>query len=133
MSFLNSYFGITDLSKEQAVLCPFPHKTDSGETYLENRPSAHVNTIEKLFHCKACGKGLNEVQFIQELFGCDYLTARKVQTAFLTEETIEEWDASIKLSKETASRARSLGISDTVIENLKIRLQKYLDTGNTDT
>lgn len=121
MSFLNSYFGITDLSKEQAVLCPFPHKTDSGETYLENRPSAHVNTTEKLFHCKACGKGLNEVQFIQEIFGCDYLTARKVQTAFLTEETIEEWDASIKLSKETASRARSLGISDTVIDFLKIR------------
>ena len=84
MSFFNSFFGITDLSKEQAVLCPFPHKTDSGETYLENRPSAHVNTTEKLFHCKACGRGFNETQFIEEVFGCDYITAKKVQMAFMT-------------------------------------------------
>ena len=121
MSFLNAFFGITDLGKEQAVLCPFPHKTDSGDIYLENRPSAHVNTTDKLFHCKSCGRGLNEVQFIQEVFGCDYITARRLQVAFNTEETIEEWDTTVPLSKETALRAQSLGIADTVIELLKIR------------
>lgn len=130
MSFFNSFFGITDLSKEQAVLCPFPHKTDSGETYLENRPSAHVNTTEKLFHCKACGRGFNETQFIEEVFGCDYITAKKVQMAFMTEETIEDWDLTTEISKETASRARSLGISDTVIESLKIRTPNNMTERN---
>ena len=130
MSFFNSFFGIADLSKEQAVLCPFPHKTGSGETYLENRPSAHVNTTDKLFHCKACGKGFNETQFIQEIFGCDYITAKKVQLAFLTNETIEEWDFNEKLSEETASRARSLGISDTVIKNLKIKTSPFASERN---
>lgn len=121
MSFLNSYFGITDLTKEQAVLCPFPHHTASGETYLENNASAHVNTLQKLFHCKACGKGFSESQFIQEIFGCDYITARKLQVAFNQNKPIESFEALFPLSNETKTRAQSLGISDTVIQELKIR------------
>lgn len=130
MSFFNAFFGILDNQREQPVLCPFPHKTDSGEPYLENRPSAHINTLDKLFHCKACGRGFNESQFIQEIFGCDYITAKKLQLAFNTEETIEEWDSTVTLSKETASRARSLGISDTVIEALKIKTPNYASQQN---
>ena len=121
MSFLSSYFGIEDnLSHNQAVHCPFPHlNTASGETYLENRPSAHVDTTKKVFHCKACGKGLSENQFIQDIFGCDYIVARKLQVAFNKNTPIEGFEAMFPLTKETRARAQSLGISDTVIQELK--------------
>lgn len=121
MSFLNAYFGITDLTQEQAVLCPFPHHTESGETYLENRPSAHVNTMNRLFHCKACGRGFSENQLIQELFGCDYITARRLQVEFNRNPFSEGFTTHYPLSKETKARAQSLGISDTVIQELNIR------------
>ena len=120
MSFLAEYFGLLEGSKEQAVLCPFDHHTASGIPYQETRPSAHVNTIDKLFHCKACNTGLSELQFIQKLLGCDYAQARKLQQAFETEETLAEWEQ-VPLSQETKQRALMLGISEEVIEELKIR------------
>ena len=121
MSFLAEYFGIVEGNKEQAVLCPFDHRTPSGIPYQETRPSAHVNTIENLFHCKACNTGLSELQFIQEILGCDYTSARKLQQTFLTEETLADWDESVPLTKATKDRALALGISEEVINELKIR------------
>lgn len=126
MSFLSSYFGIADNSPHnQAVHCPFLHHMASGETYLENRPSAHVDTMKKVFHCKACGKGLSENQFIQDVFGCDYIAARKLQVAFSRNTPMEGFEAMFPLTKETRARAQSLGISDTVIQELKIRTTPY--------
>ena len=121
MSFLAEYFGIIEGAKEQAVLCPFDHHTASGIPYQESRPSAHVNTLEGLFHCKACNTGLSELQFIQKLLGCDYAQARKLQQAFSTNETIAEWDQSVSITKDTKQRALSLGISEEVLNELKIR------------
>ena len=121
MSFLAEYFGIIEGAKEQAVLCPFDHHTASGIPYQESRPSAHVNTLEGLFHCKACNTGLSELQFIQKLLGCDYAQARKLQQAFSTNETVAEWDQSVSLTKDTKQRALSLGISEEVLNELKIR------------
>lgn len=121
MSFLTEYFGILEGTKEQAVFCPFDHHTASGIPYKETRPSAHVNSIENLFHCKACNTGLSELQFIQKVLGCDYAQARKLQLAFTTEETLAEWDDSVALTKETKQRALALGISEEVLEELKIR------------
>ena len=120
MSFLAEYFDLLEGTKEQAVLCPFDHHTASGIPYQETRPSAHVNTIDKLFHCKSCNTGLSELQFIQKVLGCDYAQARKLQQAFETEETLAEWEQ-VPLSQETKQRALMLGISEEVIEELKIR------------
>lgn len=121
MSFLTEYFGILEGTKEQAVLCPFDHHTTSGIPYKETRPSAHVNTMEGLFHCKACNTGLSELQFIERICGCDYAQARKLQIAFSNDETLAEWEESVALSKETKQRALALGISEEVLEELKIR------------
>ena len=121
MGFLTEYFGILEGTKEQAVFCPFDHHTASGIPYKETRPSAHVNSMEKLFHCKACNTGLSEIQFIQKILGCDYPQARKLQLAFETDETLAEWEESVTLTEETKQRALALGISEEVLESLKIR------------
>ena len=121
MSFLTEYFGILEGTKEQAVHCPFDHHTASGIPYKETRPSAHVNTMEGLFHCKACNTGLSEIQFIEKILGCDYAQARKLQLAFSTDETLAEWEDSVALTQETKQRALALGISEEVLEELKIR------------
>lgn len=121
MSFLTEYFGILEGTKEQAVLCPFDHHTASGIPYKETRPSAHVNTLENLFHCKACNTGLSEIQFIEKVLGCDYAQARKLQLAFSTDETLAEWEESVALTDATKQRALALGISEEVLEELKIR------------
>lgn len=121
MSFLTEYFGVLEGTKEQAVLCPFDHHTASGIPYKETRPSAHVNTLENLFHCKACNTGLSEIQFIEKVLGCDYAQARKLQLAFSTDETLAEWEESVALTDATKQRALALGISEEVLEELKIR------------
>ncbi len=121
MSFLTEYFGILEGTKEQAVHCPFDHHTASGIPYKETRPSAHVNSLEGLFHCKACNTGLSEIQFIEKILGCGYAQARKLQLVFENNETLAEWENSVALTEETKQRALKLGISEEVLEELKIR------------
>lgn len=121
MSFLTEYFGIAGGVKEHPVTCPFDHHTASGIPYKETRPSAHVNVEEKLFHCKACNTGLSELQFIQQILGCDYAQARKLQAAFESDETLADWERSVPLTQQTKQRALALGISEKVLEELKIR------------
>lgn len=120
MGFLNAFFNVLDATRERAVLCPFDHYTANKMPYKETNPSAHVNTLEKLFHCKVCNKGYNELQFIQEVFGCEYAQARKLQVAFETDESTADWDQ-VTLSDATKQRALALGISEAVIEELKIK------------
>ena len=60
MSFLTEYFDITEGLKEVPVCCPFEHHTASGIPYKETNPSASVNTLENLFHCKVCNVGYSE-------------------------------------------------------------------------
>ena len=121
MSFLTEYFGICEGTGEQAVNCPFDHHTASGIPYKETRPSAHVNALEGLFHCKACNTGLSELQFIEKILGCEYAQARKIQLAFTSEETLAEWETCVSLTQATKERALGLGISEEVLEELKIR------------
>lgn len=130
MSFLNEYFEEWDDTKEKAVLCPFPHHTSSGIEYEESNPSAHINTLEKLFHCKACKRGFNELQFIQEVLQCDYAQARKLQIVFENEEDIDAWDTEGVLSEATKQRALALGISEQVIQELKIKTPPPPDKDN---
>ena len=53
--FFEDYFEINSSAVEVNVACPFTHHTINGIPYLEANPSAHINTQERVFHCKACG------------------------------------------------------------------------------
>ena len=120
MSYLTEFFGITESCGETAVCCPFPHKTSNGVEYLESRPSAHVNTDAKLFHCKACGQGFNEAQFIMKTLGCGYADMSKIKKCFDNDEDRAEWIESTRLTDASKSKALSLGISEKVIEELNL-------------
>lgn len=120
MSFLSEFFSITEGTKETAVCCPFDHITTTGVAYKETNPSAHVNTIEHLFHCKVCGVGYSEASFIQKMYGCSYIDAKRIQRIFETNENIFEWKTSTSLSEESEKLAISLGISKETLKELNV-------------
>ena len=126
MGFLEEYFDILDDKEEVAVCCPFPHYTGTGQQYFESHPSAHVNTVEHLFHCKVCGESGSEVSMIGKLLGCSGPIAHKIQKCFETDETIFEWRQE-KLSETAKKRAESLGISEDVIKELQIKSPEFQD------
>lgn len=121
MSFLTDYFDIVEGVKEIAVCCPFDHYTTSGIPYKESNPSAHVNTIEHLFHCKVCSIGYSEAQFIQQLFDCSYLDAKRIQRTFENAEDLALWESEVQLTEASKQRALNLGISQEVINELKLK------------
>jgi DNA primase len=121
MSFLEAYFGVTDNGREQQVLCPFPHHTQSGVPYEESNPSAHINIDKGLFHCKSCGTGLNETQFISRILGCSETRAAKLKTQFANPLSLYEWDERTKLNEGTLQLLKSYGITIETIEELKVR------------
>lgn len=126
MGFLTDYFDIIEDKTEVAVCCPFPHYTESGQEYMESHPSAHVNTEEHLFHCKVCGESGSELTMISKLLGCSSPVAHKLQRCFNSDETISEWEKET-LSEASKNRALSLGISEEVIEELKIKTPEYTE------
>lgn len=93
---------------------------------METHPSAHVNTIENLFHCKACGASGSELTMIQKLLGCNYASAKKIQRCFGTVETIDEWSKE-NLTEATKTRAMDLGISEQVIQELNIKTPEFTE------
>ena len=106
-----------------AVCCPFPHAIPgTTQTYLEQHPSAHVNLEDGLFHCKSCGRGMNEVQFITESLGCTYGNAIRISTLCKNNEDRYLWqhDADCILQDGERQLARQFGISDTVISELEL-------------
>lgn len=119
MSFFTRYFDLDDGESEQAVICPFPHTTPSGQTYYEHNPSAHVNTEESLFHCKACGKGYSERQFIQQILDCKPKQAYKLSTAFYNDEDKRMWDEMKEESQHSEIKS-ILNITSEVINELGI-------------
>lgn len=126
--FLSEFFGITEGSKEVAVCCPFDHYTTGHVPYKETNPSAHVNTEKGVFHCKVCGTGYSELQFMQKILGCSFLNAKRLQHCFNNDEDELMWINSTKLTEETKTRAKNLGISEQVISELSIKTP----TGTTD-
>ena len=127
MSFLTEYFDITDDKTEVPVCCPFPHYLSSGYEYYEEHPSAHVNTVDNLFHCKVCGESGSEPMMIQKLLGCNTNVSHKLADIFSNDETVYAWDEQFSLSEKSKERALSLGISDKVIEELKIKTPEFED------
>jgi len=121
MSFLAEFFDILEGSAEAPVCCPFDHFTTSGIGYKESNPSAHVNTNKGVFHCKVCGIGYSEAQFMQQLFDCSYMDTKRLQRCFETQENLTMWESATTLTEESKQRALTLGISAEVIEELKLR------------
>lgn len=120
MSFFESFFGISESSKEVAVCCPFEHVGPLGG-YFETHPSAHVNTFDNVFHCKACGTGHNETSFIQAVLGCNVLTAKKLIRCFNNNEDKTQWELDTSLPREGRQFVNSFGVSDAVIDELSIK------------
>ena len=118
--FFEDYFGIDSAAVEVNVPCPFVHRTANGIPYLESNPSAHVNTQDRVFHCKACGAGHNETSFIQQILGCSFVYAKKLLQCFNTEEDLYQWKQDSTLSETGRTLAHSLGISDAVLEELNV-------------
>lgn len=124
MSFLTEYFNIMSDKTEVAVCCPFTHYTENGLPYLETHPSAHVNTVENLFHCKACGEAGSELTMIQKLLDCNIGSAKKIQKCFTTEENIDEWSKET-LKEASLQKAIKLGISEKVVRQLNIKTPEF--------
>ena len=120
MGFFEDYFDIVDSSTEVNVSCPFPHSTANGIEYIESNPSAHVNTRDRVFHCKSCGTGHSELSFIEAILGCSFIYAKKLQACFNTDEDITQWRTASTLSDESRVLANTLGISDDVLTELNI-------------
>lgn len=118
--FFEDYFGIDSAATEVNVPCPFPHRTANGIAYLESNPSAHVNTQDRVFHCKACGVGHNEISFIQQILGCSFVYAKKLLNCFNNDEDLYQWKQSTSLSDASRTLAHTLGISDAVLEELNV-------------
>lgn len=79
MQFFTQYFkleGVTPSTQgEYSVLCPFDHKDQAGKPYKETNASAHINEDSSLFHCKSCGNGISEINFISRIEGITYKDA----------------------------------------------------------
>lgn len=120
MSFFSEFFDIADQSGEHKVCCPFEHKTSTGITYQENNPSAHVNIEKQVFHCKSCGEGMHEQQFVSRVLGCSAADAFRILRLFDNAESRLTWVTTRQLEEETRSLAHSLGISDEVLEELNV-------------
>ena len=121
MSFFTEYFGIAGDQIETPVCCPFEHFTSNGHPYQETHESAHVNTMDNLFHCKVCGKGYSEAQFIQAVLQCKFPDAKRIQRAFETIEDRNLWlSDTTSLNEETKQRCLNLGMSEKVIEELDL-------------
>lgn len=126
MGFLIDYFNIIEDKTEVPVCCPFPHYTESGQEYMESHPSAHVNTEKNVFHCKVCGESGSEQQMMTKLLGCTGPVAHKLQRCFDSDETIDEWNK-LTITEGTRNRALKLGISQQVIDELKIKTPEFTE------
>ena len=130
MSFLQYYFGIVETREEVAVCCPFPHYTaGTQQEYYETNPSAHINTIENLFHCKACGQGHSELSFIRAILGCKYADALRLAQVYNDPNSGDflSWHEAIVNDDLTKTTYNTLGISDKVAEELNLRVTEVLN------
>lgn len=126
MKFFEKYFKDIDFdnvnaSDEVKVLCPFPHNYDeNGNAIYETRPSANINVNKEVFYCHSCGKGLNEEQFIAEMENLSNKDARNLLNAFENEQTLDVEKAHLRLKTQYQNIFQELGISEDVVNELKL-------------
>lgn len=126
MGFFEYYFGITEYKENVPVCCPFPHTTDSGVEYFEHHPSAHVSLSKRMFHCKVCQRGYSEATFVMNLLNCTFANATRLIAAFSNTETYDEWIHCCEITDAGRELAHSYGITDEVIEQLKMASQETM-------
>ena len=123
MGFFETYFKDVDFNKEEvAVCCPFPHYDKNGKPYYEIHASAHINTVKRVIHCKVCGKGYSEVEFIKKLLGCSYKEANKLINA-KSRDIPESWNSAVINLHNSASvikKIKKYKITDEVINQLQL-------------
>ena len=122
MSFLGYYFNLIEGTGENPVCCPFPHTYADGTEYLESRASAHVNMTKHTFHCKVCDRGYNDQTFLRAITGCSEEEQYKLEAIFNKDlQNKIEWEMSENLTEDSRLRARNLGISQEVIDELNLK------------
>jgi DNA primase len=110
---------------ELSVLCPFPHKDEKGNRYYESVPSAHINQSKSLFHCKVCGQGLSEANFLSKIQGISYKDAL-VLLKEMDGNKADDWDqAQYNFTINTAAQKEwfGLGLAPQTAELLQIGLE----------
>ena len=109
---------------ENQVCCPFPHLTTDGQEYYETQPSAGINLEKNVFHCFACGRSLNELQFIQEYMGIKQNEAAILKSILDTNKDYLYWENLNIFPDQEAKEyvINDLGISEKVIKELKLKL-----------
>ena len=122
MGFFEHYFNIQEGGSEHTVCCPFPHSTLQGVQYFETHPSAHINTVDRLFHCKVCNAGHSEVSFIKALLHCSFANAQRINKAFNNTEDITQWKECLGSGHNTAlpTFLERFNIDKTVAEDLML-------------
>ena len=127
LSFFEYYFQDADFGQtETQVLCPYPHKSESGFEYYESNPSAGVNIDKGVFHCLRCGASKSEVGFIKDQLGCSYEQAVQIKRVFETSlEDIHNWSKLTELPDNIRDQAKEFGMTDEVINELTIRSHDF--------
>lgn len=121
MGYFEYRFDIDNGSCEEVpVKCPFPHYTPNGDVYYEQHASAHVNLQSRVFHCKVCDAGYNEVSFVSKDLGCTLGNATRLIKLYNNSETLQMWQAATRLTEAGLALAKSLGISEEVAVDLNI-------------
>lgn len=112
--------------KEVAVRCPFPHYDENGNQYLEENPSAHINTDKATLHCKVCGEGYSETKFLAKLNGISYRDAKKLIAEIEKDKGNHVWNDEVEnlwKSEDALKFPHSLGISNDTLKELKVGYQ----------
>lgn len=120
MGFFEHYFKFNSAETEVAVCCPFPHHTANGVEYYETNPSASVNTKSRMFHCMACNQGYSELTMISKLLDCTYANAVRLNKAFESRDTVDDWDKMTYLSEQGKKLCERFGITEEVVKELHI-------------
>lgn len=101
-SFFELAFPDIDFNQEgdTKTLCPFPHKTNSGEDYYEDSPSMIVDIEKGIYHCFGCERKGNELKFIKDYMGTSIQGAIKLKK-ILDEsvEDISDWEKAVTTLK----------------------------------
>jgi hypothetical protein len=106
---------------ETAVCCPFPHYTESGARYFEERPSMHVNVDKGVYHCKACGAKGGENAFVQALLGAPPKAAAKITRAIQKAPDIAAWSRARLLLSPTKEYFAGLGVPEILLKRLRVK------------
>lgn len=123
-SYFEKYFGTDNYISDQNemfVKCPFPHTDpETGKTYLETRPSAHVNLDKNVFHCKVCKESHSEVSFFAKMNGTTYRQALEIiNQVNRVEDDWTEYEDFLKKSKGPLELIKQYGWEN-VYEDLRL-------------